>query len=177
MFFMRYAVLITALLVLLQKTGAQQPAADKWKTVNAFSMGDSKSKYTDQLLFWSKTGDGNNAYIYKTSGYKSQMNLVVFGWRYTSVYLIFNPKDELTGMQFITVYKPNDYNADKDYYTQQEKLIASLGPYTKKENSYKDGISSNGVSWQGNEVTISFIKNSGGKDGGLTNELIFLKKQ
>jgi len=173
---MRYAALLTALLVLLQKTGAQQPAADKWKTVNAFSMGDNKSKYTDQLLFWSKTGDGNNAYIYKTTGYKSQMNLEVFGWRYTSVYLIFNLQDELTGMQFITVYKPNDYAADKDYYAQQEKLITSLGPYTKKENSYTDGVSSNGVTWSGNEVSISFVKKTGGKNGGLAIELIFLKK-
>lgn len=40
---MRYAVLILALLVLFwQKTVAQQPAADKWKTVNAFSIGDKK---------------------------------------------------------------------------------------------------------------------------------------
>lgn len=79
-------------------------------------------------------------------------------------------------MQFFTIYKPNDYNADKDYYDQQIKLNNSLGPFTKKENFYKDGVSSNGVTWSGNEMNISFIKNSGGKDGGLTNELIFLKK-
>ncbi len=79
-------------------------------------------------------------------------------------------------MQFITVYKPNDYAADKYYYAQQEKLIASLGPNTKKENSYAAGVSSNGVTWSGNEVCISFVKKTGGKNGGLAIELIFLKK-
>lgn len=170
-------IIVLFLTSLLQHAAAQTNQADKWKTVNAFSMGDNKSKYAGQLTFWGKTGDGNNGYIYSTRGYKDEQNLVVFGWRYTSVYLIFNLKDELTGMQFIKIYLSTDNSASMDYYDQQKKIISILGSNTKKVNRYENGISTNGVEWTGNEVSISFISNSGGKDGGLSNELIFVKKQ
>lgn len=155
---------------------AQSSPVDGWKKVNSFSLGDPKSKYSSKLTFWGKTVGGDNSYLYTTKGYYDDQNHTVYGNYYTHIYLIFDPKDVLTGMQFSISYFPGDSKSRLDYETIQQNLKKTLGSMATKLSNYENGYSHQGLTWTGSEVSLSFFTKDGGKNGSLSNELLISRK-
>lgn len=170
-----FASLLT-LTVFSRPVHAQTNPVDRWKKVNAFSFGDPKSKYESKLSYGSKTKNGDESYAYSSSGYGDDQSHLVFGYYYNNISLIFSAANELSGMQYSIIYRPEDYNSQLDYENISKRLKNMLGANPVKLAQFENGVSQSGLAWTGEEVKISFFTKSS-TNGSLSNELLIEKKQ